>query len=261
MASPLLDKLAADIFNAPFKAHYTEKDMGTGVKGSEQVETAASIMRREAQSLRRRAAEFEKLGIEARVKMGDELREMDRLRAEARKLEDAAHLIEPVVPVNEARDTSGVMRFSPDEMGESVSIGRNGEVTRHPAPESVVTSDYVERKVPRYGAEGFIKSYAKAERKAPRYEDPGDPGPRRGEFAAWKKPLFENPDHIHRCKTGRPVHHVALIGYGEAEVAIQAALITPEEIEDGFLNPLHTVLGESPQSAIWTRLRKVAGLE
>lgn len=171
--------------------------MGTGVKGSEQVETAASIMRREAQSLRRRAAEFEKLGIEARVKMGDELREMDRLRAEARKLEDAAHLIEPVPPVNEARDTSGVMRFSPDEMGESVSISRTGEVTRYPAPE---------RQVPRYD---------------------------------------------------KAVHSVEITGRSFAGDAVRSAVITEEEIEDGFLSNNES----AAHATIWARLRKVAGLE
>lgn len=83
----------------------------------------------------------------------------------------------------------------------------------------------VERDV---GAEG-IKSYAEAERKAPRYD--------------------------------KAVHSVEITARSFAGDAVRSAVITEEEIEDGFLGVLTGSWDQSPQAQIWRRLRKVAGLE
>lgn len=77
----------------------------------------------------------------------------------------------------------------------------------------------VERDV---GAEG-IKSYAEAERKVPQYD--------------------------------KAVHSVEITGRSFAGDAVRSAVITEEEIQDGFLS------NRIPNLAIWQRLRKVAGLE
>lgn len=72
-----------------------ERDMGTGVKGSEQVETAASAMRKQAENFRARAKGMLQVSEES---LEDSRRQAEKAaawNAEATKLENAANLVAP----------------------------------------------------------------------------------------------------------------------------------------------------------------------
>lgn len=254
-----------------------ERRMGTGVKGSEQVETAASIMRREAAALRAKAHSIRKLANDRYDEFEDGKNRADAMNAEARKLEDAAHLIEPVPPVNETY------------AGPDNAVGR----------ESVVTREYVERKVPRYGGEPHVDFRVRANEvydgKTPTHcikisgtDDGGhalwsfivtkddlpsgyimdhefnerlarlvNPSTRLGSFPSPDAAAVAQEEWAH---TARPAH-ILLTARDDRGFVIRQGTITEEEIEDGYLSPLHTTLHGSPQHVIWRRLRKVAGLE